>query len=336
MKYTHQAVAKVAKQLLSELKLKSNVNVLKSPKLKELYNQIPKLPQNKRASYGSEVNALRTELLEIIESKSTSEKFDVSDIDITAPFAVNSDPHQRPSLLPREQGSQHPISQELEKINDIFVRMGFKVADSRQLDNDYNMFSALNFPENHPARDDYDTFMTDEGLIPPAHTSTMQNRILSSSEIPIRYVIPGRTYRNEDVDATHEHTFNQIEGVYVDKDITLADMLGTIQLFLEAYFGEAIEFKTQPFYFPFVEPGLEFLIKMPKSLRKSTNSDEWLEIMGCGMIHPNVLKEAGVNHKKYSGFAWGFGLDRLVMLKNGIEDVRHFHSGNLEFLRSFR
>lgn len=336
MKYTHKAIAKVAKQLLLEAKNNPESKILRSPALKGLYSEIPKLPQDQRASFGKEVNELRQELQKLIDASVQKQKFDVSNIDITAPFGVNTEIVDRPSLLPTEQGSKHPLSQELEKINDIFVRMGFNVADSRQLDNDYNMFSALNFPENHPARDDYDTFMTDEGLIPPAHTSTMQNRILRNSKPPIRFVIPGRTYRNEDVDATHEHTFNQIEGVYVDKDITLADMLGTIQLFLETYFGEEIEFKTQPFYFPFVEPGLEFLIKTPKSLRKNKNSDQWLEIMGCGMIHPNVLSEAGVDPKIYSGFAWGFGLDRLVMLKNGIEDVRHFNSGNLEFLRRFR
>jgi phenylalanyl-tRNA synthetase alpha chain len=196
------------------------------------------------------------------------------------------------------------------------------------------MFEALNFPIDHPARDDYDTFTTEEGLVLPAHTSTMQNRILSKIKPPIRAVIPGRVFRNEDVDVTHEHTFYQVEGLLVDKDINLGHMLGTLKTFLESYFEQKIEYKTQPFYFPFVEPGLEYLIKMPKVL--NTSSDEqWLEILGCGMIHPNVLKEAGVDSNQYSGFAWGMGLDRMVMLKYGIDDIRHFHSSRLEFLSKF-
>jgi phenylalanyl-tRNA synthetase alpha chain len=163
----------------------------------------------------------------------------------------------------------------------------------------------------------------------------MQNRVLKKYDRPVRVVIPGRTFRNEDVDATHEHTFHQVEGVYVDEGITLGDMLGTIAAFFETYFGQAIDYRTQPFFFPFVEPGLEFLIKKPKALLKPGEEESWLEVMGCGMIHPNVLKEASIDPTKYSGFAWGGGVERMVMLKYGIEDIRHFMSGNLEFLRQF-
>ena len=244
-----------------------------------------------------------------------------------------------PRLLSQEQGSKHPLSAELEKISDIFLRMGFTVEDSRQLDDDYHMFGSLNFPENHPARDDYDTFQTEEGLIPPAHTSTMQNRILRKYEPPIRAVIPGRVFRNEDLDARHEHTFHQVEGIYVDRGISLGDMLGTIKTFLETYFEQDLEFKTQPFFFPFVEPGLEYMISCPFCKKKGCNicsQSGWMEIMGCGMIHPNVLREGGIDPEEFSGFAWGMGVERLIMLKNSIEDVRHFHSGKLDFLRKFR
>lgn len=335
MSYKHEQIQSVADALLAELDSGSSAqSLLKDKRLKELYSLIPQQPPEERGSFGQEVNRLKQEL-EAAAQKQQDEQSALPAIDVTAPFSVNKTHNNVAGLLPTESGTQHPITKEIERLRDIFTRMGFTVEDSRQLDNDYNMFEALNFPANHPARDQYDTFMTDEDLIPPAHTSTMQNRILRKYEPPIRAVIPGRTYRNEDVDATHEHTFHQLEGLYVDKGISLADMLGTIKAFLEAYFEQEIEYKTQPFYFPFVEPGLEFLIKMPKSLQKDGNEDAWLEIMGCGMIHPNVLREGGIDPNVYSGFAWGGGVDRMVILRHGIEDIRHFHSGNLNFLREF-
>lgn len=316
--------------------LDDKAQINRSKIFKNLYAELAQLPAEEKATAGLKINQLRTEFSEKAETFHRDNQPQLRHIDLSAPFDVNIKAENRPSLLPIEQGSKHPLMAEMEKIIDIFVRMGFQVYDSRQLDNDFNMFGALNFPDNHPARDDYDTFMTEEGLIPPAHTSTMQHRIIKTQQPPIRAIIPGRTFRNEDVDATHEHTFYQIEGVYVDKGITLGDMLGTIKAFLEEYFGEEIEYKTQPFYFPFVEPGLEYLIKMPERLKKpGQKEDKWLEVMGCGMTHPNVIKQAGVDPAEYAGFAWGFGLDRLVMLKYGIEDVRLSHSGKLDFLRSF-
>ncbi len=330
-------ISSARKALTKEFEaLEDKSAILKSKVFKELYSALGALPAEKKAEAGQAINQLKNEFQEKVEQASDVQAGPVRPIDLTAPFDVNVKPENRPALLPLEQGSQHPLTKEIEKICDIFVRMGFNVEDSRQLDNDHNMFEALNFPEDHPARDDLDTFKTEEGLIPPAHTSTMQHRILEYNDVPIRAVIPGRVYRNEDVDPTHEHTFYQIEGVYVDKGITLADMLGTIKKVLEEYFEQDIVYRTQPFYFPFVEPGLEYLIKKPDSLKKpGQTEDSWMEVMGCGSIHPNVLKMAKINPKEYSGFAWGFGLDRLVMLKYGIEDVRLFHSGKLDFLRGF-
>ena len=205
------------------------------------------------------------------------------------------------------------------------------------------MFTSLNFPEGHPARDDYDTFMTDEGLIAPAHTSTMQNRVLQTYKEnlergePIAAVIPGRVFRNEDIDVTHEHTFYQFEGVYVNKGVTVGNLVATLRSFMSEYFGQDLKAKIQPFYFPFTEPSFEFAIERPKSLRKgNTEADMWLELLGCGMIHPNVLKDAGIDPAVYTGFAWGCGIERLVLMKYGIEDIRHFESAKLEFLRQFK
>jgi phenylalanyl-tRNA synthetase alpha chain len=249
----------------------------------------------------------------------------------------------RPQTLTAEYGTIHPLNAEMEKIIDIYSRLGFSVIESRQIDNDYNMFEALNFPEGHPARDDYDTFVTDNGLIAPAHTSTMQNRVLRANKYklaqgePIAFVVPGRVFRNEDLDATHEHTFHQIEGVFVDKKINVGNLIAVLNMFMNSYFGENINAKIQPFYFPFTEPSFEFAIERPQSLKKgNAEADNWLELLGCGMIHPDVLKNAGIDPSIYSGFAWGGGVERLVLMKNSIEDIRHFESGSLDFLRQFK
>jgi len=232
----------------------------------------------------------------------------------------------------------------MEIILDIFARMGFTAVESRELDDDYHMFTSLNFPLDHPARDEYDTFVTDEGLIAPAHTSTMQNRVLKAHKKELEQgkaiaaVIPGRVFRNEDLDARHEHTFYQLEGVYVDRGVNAGHLVATIKTWLSSYYGRDIKIKIQPFYFPFTEPSFEFAASCPFCEEKGCNVCSytgWIELGGCGMIHPNVLKEAGIDGRKYSGFAWGFGIDRLVMLKYDIEDVRHFESGNLKFLRQF-
>lgn len=330
-------IKNVRKELTARLdKSPDPRSVLRAPELRGLFKKLAGLPAKDRAKFGQEINSLKDELMKLVQSKEDQAvEADARPIDITSPFDVNVPEEKKPRLLPTEMGSKHPISTELETIKSIFVRMGFNVEESRQLDDEYHMFTSLNFPKDHPARDDYDTFMTEEGLILPAHTSTMQNRVLKQYDSPVRVVMPGRVFRNEDLDATHEHTFHQVEGVYVDEGITLGDMIGTIVAFFEEYFGQKIEYKTQPFFFPFVEPGLEFQIKKPKALKKVGEADSWMEIMGCGMIHPNVLKEAGIDPKKYSGFAFGMGVDRMVMIKYGIEDVRHFMSGNLDFLRQF-
>jgi phenylalanyl-tRNA synthetase alpha chain len=167
----------------------------------------------------------------------------------------------------------------------------------------------------------------------------MQNRIYKRKKIPIRSVLIGRVFRNEDLDAKHEHTLNQIEGVYVDKGINVGHLLATFKTFLEAYYKTELEFRTQPSYFPFVEPGFEFTLSCPFCDKKgcaTCGHEGWIELGGCGMIHPNVLREGGIDPEEYSGFAWGFGLDRIVMMKYAIEDVRHFQSGKLAFLRQFK
>lgn len=311
--------------------------VLKADEIKQLYALIPTLEPSERGPHGKKVNELKLALEEAVEKREVEmEDSTIEPIDVTAPWDVNT---SSPKLLPTEQGTQHPLTRELENVIDIFTRMGFEAIESRQIDDDHHMFGTLNFPENHPARDGYDTFRTEEGFIPPAHTSTMQNRILKDRRAKleaggqIAAISYGRVFRNEDVDATHEHTFYQCEGVFVSKDATLGDLLGTLRSFFEVYYGQKLKIKTQPAYFPFVEPGLEFAIEKPAAL--GGKPGEWLELLGCGMIHPNVLSAAGIDPTQYRGFAWGGGIERLVMLKYGIEDLRHFESAKLQFLRKF-
>lgn len=322
-------------------KLEDKQLILKSKHLTGLYSQLGTLPKEERAAFGKALNALKAEVTSWIEAEADSEN-ELDPIDVTAPFDTNTPSALQPKLLPTTQGTVHPLMDELAYMSDIAYRMGFAIEESRLIDDDYHMFESLNFPADHPARDDYDTFMTEEGLIAPAHTSTMQNRVLQKYKgnlekgEPIAVLVPDRVFRNEDLDVTHEHTFYQHEGVYVDKGITVGNLIATLQALLSEYFGQDLKAKIQPFYFPFTEPSFEFAIERPAALRRGdTEADQWLELLGCGMIHPNVLKAAGIDPTVYTGFAWGGGIERLVMMKHGIEDIRHFESGKLDFLRQF-
>lgn len=340
---------KIAEALLARAN-KGDKSVLRSNELKALFDEIKTLPPEKRAAYGREFNEFKQKLEREVAEKSqviSSKK----PVDVTAPFDINTSEEDKPSTLNAEDGSIHPLMRDEQTLIDIFTRMGFSALESRQIDNDWNMFTSLNFPEGHPARDDYDTFIVEEkdkdgkNLIAPAHTSTMQNRVLKQNKHlleegkPIATVIVGRVYRNEDLDARHEHTFQQIEGIYVDKGVHVGMLIATLKNFLQEYYQQELEVKTQPFYFPFTEPSFEFSMSCPFCKKTGCNVcsySGWIEILGCGMIHPNVLKMAGIDPTVYTGFAWGVGTMRLTMMKYGIEDIRHFASGRLNFLRQFK
>ena len=329
--------------IINELKSRAQAGdrtVLRSVELKSLFDEIKLMPNDKKGAFGKAVNDVRKELEEILGEEQEADTR--QPIDITAPWDINTNLENKPQVLLATNGSTHPLTQEMDRIIDIFGRMGFSAVESRQIDDDYHMFESLNFPEGHPARDDYDTFMTEDGYIAPAHTSNMQNRILQANKHlldggeAIAYVIPGRVFRNEDLDATHEHTFHQLEGIYVDKGVHAGMLIATLQAYLSEYFGQDLKAKIQPFYFPFTEPSFEFAVERPDILKKDDSEEQkWLELGGCGMIHPNVLKMAGIDPELYTGFAWGFGIERMVMMKNGIEDIRHFNSAKLNFLRQF-
>ena len=324
--------------------------VLKSPAIKALYARIPALDPSERGAYGQQINAMKQKLEQAVAEREASAEDAASEpLDVTAPFDINSTAEK---LLPADQGTIHPLRREIATLVEIFGRMGFVAEGSREIDDQYHMFETLNFPAGHPARDDYDTFMTvqkdanGEPLIAPAHTSTMQNRVLRNYREqlergePIAAIVPDRVFRNEDLDARHEHTFYQVEGVYVAKGVHAGMLIATLQKFLEEYYGKKLDVRVNPFYFPFTEPSFEFALSCPfwegkDATCKVCSGEGWIELLGCGMIHPNVLRAADIDPNEYTGFAFGCGVDRLVMMKYGIEDVRHFESAKLDFLRQF-
>ncbi len=344
-----ELVASVREELLARYKtLEQKSDILKAPELKDLFARIPTLEPRERAGFGQAINALSVELKAMVTAESNNAE-ELPPIDVTAPMDFNAN---APEFLPSENGSIHPLMQEISTLSNIFERMGFLIEESRELDDQYHVFESLNFPKGHPARDDWDTFMTvekdkdGEPLIAPPHTSTMQNRILKkyrgnlANNEAIAVISPDRVFRNEDLDARHEHTFYQAEGVYVAKNVHAGMLVATLQSFLEEYYGKKLDVRMNPYYFPFTEPSFEFALSCPFCEGKNPDckvcsGEGWIELLGCGMIHPNVLKSADIDPNEYTGFAFGCGVDRLVMMKYGIEDVRHFESAKLDFLRQF-
>lgn len=256
----------------------------------------------------------------------------------------------------QDVGKSHPLTQIRREVEEVFKSMGFRIADGPELESEWYNFEAINIPEYHPARDMQDTFYVkfksqisnlktnlesksqDNKLVMRTHTSNVQVRAMEKYGVPIKCIVPGRVYRNEATDARHEHTFHQIEGLVVDKDISIANLKATVDIVIKAILGAEYETRIRPGYFPFVEPGLE--VDLSCNLCRGAGcrvckGSGWVEWMGAGMVHPRVLESAKVDPQEYSGFAFGFGLERLAMMKWGINDIRLFHSGDLRFLRQF-
>lgn len=329
-----------AKKELTQTEDKKNLEKIqikylgRKSKLTQLLRSIKNIEQSKRKEFGQKANQTRKELEHLIsEKREFISNLELEQMTKNEYIDVNELVHIKQS------GHLHILSQYFKKATDIFQKMGFEVIEPRLLDDDYNHFKALNIPEGHPARDIWDTIWTEDGYIAIAHTSTMQNRILRTRQMPIKAIVPGPCFRNEATDARHEHSLIQIEGVYVDKNINISDMIGTLKTFFTNFFEKEVQVKVTNDYFPFVEPGngmeLSCVLCDMKGCRVCKYSG-WLEILGCGMIHPNVLTEAGIDSTVYSGFAWGVGLDRLVMLTGrNIDDVRLFRTGDLRFIRQF-
>lgn len=229
------------------------------------------------------------------------------------------------------RGRAHIVTQAWQRLEDVFVGMGFQVAEGPEVETDWHNFEALNMPPSHPARSMHDTFYVDHGApgstVLRTHTSPVQIRVMQSVEPPIYQVMPGRVFRNETTDSTHLAVFHQIEGLVVDRGITLADLAGTIDVFTKAFFGEGFESRLRPSYFPFTEPSAEFDIRTP--------SGTWLELGGCGMVHPNVLRAGGIDPEQWSGFAFGFGIDRMAKERHGVGDVREMYTNDIRFIEQF-
>ncbi|MFV0521609.1 MAG: phenylalanine--tRNA ligase subunit alpha [Mangrovibacterium sp.] len=237
-------------------------------------------------------------------------------------------------------GSRHPLSLVRNEIIEIFARLGFTVAEGPEIEDDWHVFSALNFPPEHPARDMQDTFFIekDPDILLRTHTSSVQSRIMESTKPPIRAIFPGRVFRNEAISARSHCIFHQIEGLYVDENVSFADLKQTLLYFSRELFGEKTQIRLRPSYFPFTEPSAEMDVSCSICGGKGCNVCKytgWLEILGCGMVDPNVLELCGIDSKKYSGFAFGMGVERMTMLKYGIKDIRHFFENDIRFLRQF-
>jgi len=300
-----------------------------------LMAQLKPLPLEEKQQFGPLLNSLKQQLQEKITAQET--KF--------ARQALEREQKQQQSFdvtayTPRQiYGSLHVYTSLLTQLEDIFISMGFEVVDGPELESDYYNFQALNIPASHPARDFHDTFwVSSPGMLLRTHTSNVQAHVMQSHTLPLAVFAPGRCYRNEATDATHDFMFTQGECIVIDKNISIGNLLATAKTFLQKLFGKTdLDIRVRPSYFPFVEPGLEIDATCPFckngcSLCKKTG---WIELLGSGLIHPTVLRENGINPEEYSGFAFGFGMERLAMIKYGISDIRLFRSGKIRFLEQF-
>lgn len=235
-------------------------------------------------------------------------------------------------------GHRHPMNIVLDDIKDIFIGMGYEIAEGPEVENDYYNFEALNIPENHPAKDEQDTFYINKEIVLRTQTSPVQVRVMEEQKPPIRIIAPGRVYRSDEVDATHSPVFNQIEGLVIDKNITLADLKGALAEFAKELYGDNVKVKFRPHHFPFTEPSAEMdvsCVMCGGDGCRVCKGSGWIEILGCGMVHPKVLKMSGIDPEEYSGFAFGMGLERITMLRYGIEDLRLFYENDIRFLKQF-
>lgn len=343
------ALEKIKKEALADIASVQEETLLQEVNLKyfgkkglltELIGQLKDLPKSEKPAMGQLTNSIKKELTSAFEKKqreleSAKMEHALCDewIDITAPGKKC------------EIGHIHPLSQVQHEVENIFQQMGFSIMDGPEVESEYYNFEGLNIPADHPARDMQDTFFIDKPadkkhgkLVLRTHTSPVQVRTMERFGAPLRVIIPGRVFRYEATDASHDTTFDQVEGLLIDKDISLAHLKGIMTEFLSRLFGKSVRIRFRPGYFPFVEPGLELdfscLLCEQKGCRVCKHAG-WMEFMGAGMVHPNVLRSGGVDPNKFQGWAFGFGLTRLAMMRHEIDDIRLLTSGDLRFLKQF-
>ncbi len=305
--------------------------------LTQILRTLGELSPEERSAVGKESN----EVKKVIEDALTARKLELSasnysDIALKEWIDVTLDPVH--TIRVNERGYLHPISQIQYEIEDIFTSMGFQVLDGPEPETDYYNFEALNIPPHHPARDMQDTFWTEDGNLLRTHTSAIQVRGMEKMEPPFKVIGPGRVFRYESTDASHENTFYQVEGMMVDRDISVSNLIYVMKKLLSEIFQRDVHVRLRPGYFPFVEPGFELDINClicGGSGCSVCKQSGWVELLPCGLVHPNVLKHGGIDPEKWSGFAFGLGLNRLIMMKYGINDIRHFLSGDIRFVKQF-
>ncbi|WLR53284.1 phenylalanine--tRNA ligase subunit alpha [Bacillus tianshenii] len=302
----------------------------------EVLRGMGKLSKEERPKIGQAANEVREAIATAVDEKQTQlekeaveKKLAQETIDVTLPGR------------PVEQGNHHPLTAVIEEIEDLFLNMGYEVAEGPEVEQDYYNFEALNLPKGHPARDMQDSFYITEELLMRTHTSPVQARTMEKNQGkgPVKIICPGKVYRRDTDDATHSHQFTQIEGLVVDENVRMSDLKGTLDAFAKHMFGSEREIRLRPSFFPFTEPSVEVDVSCGMCGGKGCNvckGTGWIEILGAGMVHPNVLEMAGYDSKKYTGFAFGMGPERIAMLKYGIDDIRHFYTNDVRFLKQFK
>lgn len=285
------------------------------------------LDPDARRDAGGAINEVKTSLVQALNTKeqgfraaALAEKLEHDRVDVTLPGRRGP------------VGGQHPVSRTLDRILDLFTRLGFQIATGPEIETDFYNFEALNFPAHHPARAMHDTFYLPDGRLLRTHTSPVQIRVLETQAPPVRIIAPGRVFR-ADSDQTHTPQFHQVEGLVVDRGITFADLKGLLAEFVNAFFEQDLEIRLRPSYFPFTEPSAEVDVRWHD---QAGNPSGWLEVLGCGMVHPNVLKQCQVDPEIYSGYAFGLGVERFAMLRYQVNDLRLFYDNDLRFLEQFR
>ena len=328
--------AETEASVASELSVLDDVRVRYLGKKGELTLQLKRigsLPAELRPGFGKWVNLAKNQVQEkitackdVLEQARLNEKLAEESIDVTLPGRHSS------------RGGQHPVTRTLQRLEDIFVSMGFAVAEGPEIEDDFHNFEALNIPPSHPARAMHDTFYLKDKQVLRTHTSPVQVRCMENSEPPFRIIAPGRVYRC-DSDVTHTPMFHQIEGLFVDENVSFAELKGVLSEFLKVFFEKDLQVKFRPSFFPFTEPSAEVDISCVmcggKGCRVCSHTG-WLEVLGCGMVHPEVFGHVGIDSEKYSGFAFGIGVERLAMLRYGVNDLRLFFENDLSFLGQFR
>lgn len=310
------------------------VSVLgKKGELKQIMNGMKDVAPENRPKFGQLVNTARQAIEEkleeakkAMEAEAMKQKLSFEKIDVTLPARKH------------KIGKAHPNTTTLEEVERIFTGMGFSVVEGPEVEKDYYNFEALNIPANHPAKDEQDTFYITKDILLRTQTSPVQVREMEKGNLPIRMIAPGRVFRADEVDATHSPSFHQIEGMVIDKGITMADLKGTLQQFVQELFGKDTKVKFRPHHFPFTEPSAEMDVSCFKCGGKGCRfckGEGWIEILGCGMVHPRVLKMSGIDPEVYSGFAFGIGLERITLLKDEIDDMRLLYENDIRFIDQF-